>query len=225
MKLLTTLLVLGASLHNVNADEYIPPSKTIMYFLRWNTNAQFQKFDAVMTAPPIKNSGDVYLWPGLQDVDQTGVFQEVLQGIYGGTGKWWMQTMWCCSNSQRGDGIDVLPGNKIAISNTLSGDRVNWLTNVTVGSISNNEPFALGYKAMNQAILCIEVQQGAAWDFGPLTWENVVMVVNTTDHAFCLIEPENWNDLTIYSMTKPKAVTKDGLTTCTIDKIVMERPA
>ena len=37
--------------------------------------------------------------------------------------------------------------------------------------------------------------------------------------------PENYNKATTYTSTKPKAVTSGGMTTCTIDQIVMEGPA
>lgn len=47
----------------------------------------------VMTVPPIKQAGTYYLWPGLQDTGNTGVYQEVLDGR---KGAWWIGAGWCC---------------------------------------------------------------------------------------------------------------------------------
>lgn len=46
-----------------------------------------------MIVPPIKQAGTYYLWPGLQDTGNTGVYQEVLDGR---TGAWWIGAGWCC---------------------------------------------------------------------------------------------------------------------------------
>jgi hypothetical protein len=33
----------------------------------------------------------------------------------------------------------------------------------------------------------IELQNGAIWDFGPVTFENIIMEVNSTDTAWCTV--------------------------------------
>ncbi len=47
-----------------------------------------------MTAPKLQKKGTYYLWPGLQDTANTGVYQEVLDGR---SGTWWIGAGWCCS--------------------------------------------------------------------------------------------------------------------------------
>lgn len=60
----------------------------------------------------------------------------------------------------------------------------SWTSSIALGSQKASNTFALGGKKFNQAILAIELT-GVSWDFGELVWENVVMVMNTTQIAWC----------------------------------------
>lgn len=59
-----------------------------------------------MTIPRLPKAGTYYLWPGLQDTGNTGVYQSVLDGR---RGTWWVGSGWCCSNPNLawGDGFNV----------------------------------------------------------------------------------------------------------------------
>ncbi|KAH8596555.1 hypothetical protein B0O99DRAFT_685554 [Bisporella sp. PMI_857] len=174
-----------------------------------------------MVVPTLPRAGVYYLWPGLQDTGNTGVYQQVLDGR---SGTWWIGSGWCCSNPSLpwGSGFNTANGGTVTITNTLSG--ANWRATIADSSHSVADSFALGYKNMNQAILAIELTN-VSWDFGQLVWNNVVMVMNTTSTAWCTSAPENYNSATRYTSTTPRVVVSGGKTTCTIDKIVMQGPA
>jgi hypothetical protein len=36
-----------------------------------------------------------------------------------------------------------------------------------------------------QALLIIEIQDAATWDFGPVEWRNILVVANTTSTDWC----------------------------------------
>lgn len=51
-----------------------------------------------MIVPAIHEAATNYLWPGLQSTDNSGVYQNVLDGRSGG---WWFGSGWCCSNPSK----------------------------------------------------------------------------------------------------------------------------
>jgi hypothetical protein len=59
------------------------------YFLRYNTpsGSQFLSFFSTMLIPTLKKAGTYYLWQGLQSTDNSGVYQNVLDGQ---SETWWM---------------------------------------------------------------------------------------------------------------------------------------
>ena len=59
------------------------------------TGGQFTGFSGDMHIPSLPNAGTYYLWPGLQPTDNSGVYQEVLDGR---SGTWRIAPGWCCSN-------------------------------------------------------------------------------------------------------------------------------
>ncbi|CZT51900.1 related to putative protein [Rhynchosporium secalis] len=167
-----------------------------------------------MTVPPIRRAGTYYIWPGLQDAGNTGVYQQVLDGRKGS----------CNPKLPWGSGFSAPVGSTISISNTRIPTGVNWITTMSEGASRTRDVFRVGFKNFNQAVLAIELN-GVTWDFGSLTWHNVVMEVQTTQTAWCTRAPENYRSSTRYSMTTPRAVTRGRVTTCTIDKVVMIGPA
>lgn len=72
-------------------------SAATWYFLRYYTpsGAKFTSFSGEMVIPALPQAGTYYLWPGLQPTDNTGVYQNVLDGR---SGTWWIGSGWCCSN-------------------------------------------------------------------------------------------------------------------------------
>ncbi|KAE8442871.1 hypothetical protein EG329_002613 [Mollisiaceae sp. DMI_Dod_QoI] len=131
-----------------------------------------------------------------------------------------------------GDGFNVAATNTVNIS--MTHDASNWTSTVGFSTHSVKNSFPLGNKNFNQAILAIELT-GVSWDFGELVWENVTMVMNTTQTAWCtrnnehntdeIRAPENYNSATKYTSTGGKTTVSGGEVTCTIDKVVMQGPA
>jgi len=197
------------------------------YFLRWYTpdaSVEFTEFSMEMVIPTLPEAATYYLWPGLQDVDTTGVYQEVLDGR---SGDWWIGAGWCCSDPTLswGGGFNVAAGTTVAIKMTRAvPESDDWTSVITQGTQTVTDTFPLAYKNMNQALLAIELYD-VTWNFGELIWNNVQMVINTTETAWCTEAPENYDSTTVYTMTTPVVTTTGGITTCTIEQIVMESAA
>ncbi|KAK3948080.1 hypothetical protein QBC32DRAFT_401177 [Pseudoneurospora amorphoporcata] len=137
------------------------------YFLRYNTpsGAKFTAFSGQMVIPALPKAAVYYLWPGLQPTDNSGVYQNVLDGR---SGTWWFGSGWCCSNPSLPDG---------------SG----WTTTTTRGT--NGSPvtntFSLAGKSFNQAIFAIELYN-MAWTFGPLTFKNIKIKTITRPQKYTI---------------------------------------
>ena len=67
-------------------------------------------------------------------------------------------------------------GASVTFSNKVDSiDSGTWSTSLSSGSNSATGSFALPTHPMNQALLAIELY-GVSWDFGKLTFEDVVIV-------------------------------------------------
>lgn len=114
------------------------------YFLRYYpaTGQKFTSFSGEMTIPSLQKAGVYYLWPGLQPSDNSGVYQNVLDGR---SGTWWIGSGWCCSNPSLpwGSGFNTYAGEKVTFNNRIEGSNwVSTLTRQSTGeSVTNN--FAL----------------------------------------------------------------------------------
>lgn len=62
-----------------------PASAATWYFLRYYTpsGAKFTSLSGEMVIPTLPKAGTYYLWPGLQPTDNSGVYQNVLDGRSG----------------------------------------------------------------------------------------------------------------------------------------------
>lgn len=111
----------------------------------------------------------------------------------------------------------------IAFSNRLGGSGT-WSTSLSSGGNTATGSFALPGKAMNQAILAIELYD-TAWDFGSLTFTNVVITANTASTSWCTNGPANYNNAAVVSISRPTATVSGGTSTCSIASITLVRPA
>jgi len=187
------------------------------------------EFSMQMTIPPLPATyinGTYYLWPGLQPSDNSGVYQNVLDGR---SGTWWIGTGWCCDNPSLawGSGFNVYEGDVVTISNAANGsDWTSSLTRNGDASTTVTNSFAVGDKVFNQAIFAIELYT-ENWDFGSLVFKNAVIKANTTETAWCSDAPSNYNSATTYTLTDVIATANDdGLTsTCTIGEVDMVGPS
>jgi len=204
-------------------------SAVYWYFLRYYTpsdTVQFTKFSMEMIAPTLASAGTYYLWPGLQDVGTSGVYQSVLDGR---SGDWWIGAGWCCSDPTVawGSGFNVAAGGVITIDMVLDPTSTNWTTTLSYGSTTVVDVLPIGYKNMNQALFTLELYT-EAWNLSvisPLVFKNVEMVVNTTETSWCTDAPENYDSSTTYALTNVVATVSGGSTHCTIAEVNMKGPA
>ncbi|KAK6064666.1 hypothetical protein SCUP515_11637 [Seiridium cupressi] len=202
-------------------------SAATWYFLRYYTpsGANFTSFSGELVIPALPQEGTYYLWPGLQDLDGTGVYQSVLDGR---SGTWWIGSGWCCSNPSLpwGSGFNTYAGETVTFSNTLNSDNSAWTSTLTrsTGGDTATDSFALASKSFNQVLFAIELT-GVSWDFGQLAFNNVKITSTGTDSSWCDSSPENYNDAAVYSISGVKASVSGSTVTCTIGSVILEKPA
>jgi hypothetical protein len=122
-----------------------PVSAATWYFLRYYTPSgqQFTSFSGDLVIPTLPKAGTYYLWPGLQPTDNTGVYQNVLDGR---SGTWWIGSGWCCSNPSLpwGGGFNTYGGRTVSFSNVKGTDTwTSRITDLTSGAAATDS-FALG---------------------------------------------------------------------------------
>ncbi|OKL56563.1 hypothetical protein UA08_08080 [Talaromyces atroroseus] len=199
---------------------------TDWYFLEYNpaSGENFTSFSGDMAAPTLPSAATYYLWPGLQPTDNSGVYQNVLDGR---SGTWWFGSGWCCSDPTLawGGGFNVADGATVTFSNVQqsNGSWTSTITDPTTGDSATNN-FALEGKDFNQAIFAIELD-GPSWDFGTLAYSNVVITSSGTDSSWCTDTPTNYDDATVYSISGVSSTVGSDEVTCTIESLVLESPA
>ncbi|KAI0904123.1 hypothetical protein F4824DRAFT_462675 [Ustulina deusta] len=196
------------------------------YFLRYYpaSGQKFTSFSGTMTIPTQPQAATIYVWPGLQPTDNSGVYQNVLDGR---SGTWWIGSGWCCSNPSLawGSGFNTYPAETVTFQNTLGSSAwTSTLTRSTTGETVSND-FALTSKSFNQAIFAIELYD-VAWDFGQVAFSNVVITsTGGSDSSWCNSSPENYNSATVYSISGVSASVSGSTVTCKIASVVLQRPA
>ncbi|KAI2621831.1 hypothetical protein GGR54DRAFT_83258 [Hypoxylon sp. NC1633] len=210
------------------------------YFLRYvpASGQKFTSFSGEMTIPALQKAGVYYLWPGLQPTDNSGVYQNVLDGR---SGTWWIGSGWCCSNPSLpwGSGFNTYANEKVMFNNRLDSGSSTWKSTLTrqstgatvtdsfalcrIGLRELTSPIAAS-KSFNQAIFAIELYD-VNWDFGQLAFSNVVITSTGTDSSWCNTTPENYNGATTYSINGLSASVSGGTVTCKINSVILQRPA
>ncbi|KAF2449860.1 hypothetical protein P171DRAFT_469786 [Karstenula rhodostoma CBS 690.94] len=216
MMLLTLLFAIATLLS--------PAWAATWYFLRYNlpSSQAFLSFSGTMQIPKLPKAGTYYLWPGLQPTDNSGVYQNVLDGR---SGTWWIGSGWCCSNPSLpwGSGFNTYPGESVAFSNVKDSSGSTWTSKLTRGSSTTSNSFALGSKTFNQAIFAIELT-GVSWDFGALAFNNVVITSSGTSTAWCTNAPENYNGASNYVISGVNASVSGNVVTCKINSVTLQGP-
>lgn len=109
-----------------------PAAAATWYFLEYNTpsGAKFTGFSGEMVIPKLQKAGTYYLWPGLQPTDNSGVYQNVLDGR---SGTWWIGSGWCCQNPNLpwGNGFNTYAGDIVSFSNELESDNSGWTSTLS----------------------------------------------------------------------------------------------
>ncbi|KAI0006339.1 hypothetical protein F4779DRAFT_596837 [Xylariaceae sp. FL0662B] len=202
-------------------------SAATWYFLRYYpaSGQKFTSFSGELTIPSLPRAGTYYLWPGLQPTDNSGVYQNVLDGR---SGTWWIGSGWCCENPSLpwGSGFNTYAGETVSFSNALNSAGTAWTSTLTRQSTGDTvtDDFALSSKSFNQALFAIELT-GVEWDFGELAFSNVVITSTGTDTSWCNTSPENYNGATVYSISGLSASVSGNTVTCEIDSVVLQKPA
>ncbi|KAI1370649.1 hypothetical protein F4677DRAFT_346807 [Hypoxylon crocopeplum] len=197
------------------------------YFLRYYpaSGQKFTSFSGEMSIPALPKAGVYYLWPGLQPTDNTGVYQNVLDGR---SGTWWIGSGWCCSNPSLpwGSGFNTYSSEKVTFNNKLDSSGSTWTSTLTRQSSGQTvtDNFALASKSFNQAIFAIELYD-VSWDFGPLTFSNVVITSTGTDSSWCNTTPENYNGATTFSISGVSASVSGNTVTCKMASVILQKPA
>lgn len=122
-----------------------PAQAATWYFLRYYTKSG-QKFIGLtgeMIVPNLPRAGVYYLWPGLQPTDNSGVYQNVLDGR---SGTWWFGSGWCCENPSLpwGSGFNAYQGETLKFENVLDGDQWRTTTVHESTGTSKTDRFPLG---------------------------------------------------------------------------------
>ncbi|KAI8295992.1 hypothetical protein K4K59_004286 [Colletotrichum sp. SAR11_240] len=205
-----------------------PVSAVTWYFLRYYpaSGQKFTSFSGDMVIPTLQQAGVYYLWPGLQPTDNSGVYQNVLDGR---SGTWWFGSGWCCSNPSLpwGGGFNTYGGETVSFANTLKADGSAWTTTVVRQSNgqSVNNDFALADKSFNQVLFAIELYD-VSWDFGPLEFKNIVITSEgSSDSSWCNSSPQNYNSATTYTLSGVSASVSGTTVTCTIQSVTLQSPA
>ncbi|KAI9736632.1 MAG: hypothetical protein M1834_000836 [Cirrosporium novae-zelandiae] len=197
------------------------------YFLEYNPSGSgqyFTEFSGTMEIPTLPQAGVYYLWPGLQPTDNSGVYQNVLDGR---SGTWWLGSGWCCSNPSLawGSGFNIDGGDTATFSNVKGTG--NWTSTLTKGSTGDTvtDNFALTSKNFNQAIFAIELYD-ETWDFGSLTFTDVTIVATGSDSStWCDTTPTNYNNAAEFTVSGATATVSGTTVTCHIDTVELIGPA
>ncbi|KAH0333546.1 hypothetical protein KCU81_g9821, partial [Aureobasidium melanogenum] len=177
-----------------------------------------------MIVPPIHEAATNYLWPGLQSTDNSGVYQNVLDGR---SGSWWFGSGWCCSNPSLpwGGGFGAEEGDVLFFNNTRNANATEWVSVIekNCGEASATNSFPIADKVMNDAPFAAELY--GAWDFGPLVFEDVILIATGSDTGFCTDNPWNYNGATNVSVVGVQATVHTDTVTCSIESITLWGPA
>ncbi|KAG9613642.1 hypothetical protein KCU86_g1023, partial [Aureobasidium melanogenum] len=216
------------------------------HFVAFDTpdGQEFVSQSGNMIVPPIHEAATNYLWPGLQDKDNSGVYQIVLDGR---SGSWWFGSGWCCSNPSLpwGGGFGAEEGDVLFFNNTRNANATEWVSVIekNCGEASATSSFPIADKVMNDAPFAAELY--GAWDFGPLVFEDIVLVsldffaderrfwlieviqkiATGSDTSFCTDSPWNYNGATNVSVFGVEATVGTDTVTCSIESITLWGPA
>jgi hypothetical protein len=146
----------------------------------------------LVPAAPNPNKGTPYAWPGLQDVNTTGVFQSVLDGRPTNpnyvANQWYMATGWCCANPDLPwgpGGFHAVKGDSIHFAYNRTSTA--WNTALTLNGNANTlvqDSFPLAGKKFDQVLFAIELYD-QVWNFGSVRFQNVVVTTDSVDTKWC----------------------------------------
>ncbi|KAF4636270.1 hypothetical protein G7Y89_g1828 [Cudoniella acicularis] len=193
-----------------------------------------------MIIPQVPAAGGLhYIWPGLQPSSDNFVFQDV-GGDALGSGAWTFAewTVDSQDNYNKTDDVAVYPGDSIDILFSLDVNSGEWLDQWTTtpgsdGTAAGEQFTAASFMApesqlaafgpLTQALFIIELQEGATWNFGPLTFSDITIQAQTTGTDWCSSPTQE--DQFTFSMLTPVSTVDGNTATCTISSLVFIAPS
>ncbi|KAH8601834.1 hypothetical protein B0O99DRAFT_589008 [Bisporella sp. PMI_857] len=177
---------------------------------------------AASTAPRIP--GDVQaIWPGLQNKNApVSVLQNVVTNL-GTTGEWYHKPFYCCDPAKNLQGNQkVWPGDRLTSIFGLDDEKLRW-SDIWYSSPGEEARISLApIRQYTFALLVLELQKGAKWDFGPIGWRDIIIQANTTRTEWCL--RPNSSGSNVRMLYSPPVVTSNaGSTLCRIAELTIER--
>ncbi|KAG6986574.1 hypothetical protein G7Y79_00077g099660 [Physcia stellaris] len=223
------LSLVGYSLLSPIIADYIPKFSPYpsYYFLRFRLPAggdqQFTELSGEMIAPKYLSpyGGSYNIWPGLETGNRDGVIKNLLNNEGDGTWTYWS---WHSPGFPWNDNQDAHEGDTLLFS-TVKRDT-SWYTtqaNLATGESSSHSLDELTGKTFTSAFFTFELYD-VQWDFGPMTWNNIVIRSTGTDASWCNDKPENWADGARYTISGLSSTVDDGGVTCYIGSLVMNFP-
>ncbi|KAF4631836.1 hypothetical protein G7Y89_g6289 [Cudoniella acicularis] len=210
------------------------------YSTTFYPQAPVVRFESTMIIPasspdPIQNGHVQAVWPG---VNNKTLLQNVMTNT-GGVGEWFTFPFFCCTTSGHlANQSQVYPGDSLTTTYLWDQAHNKWLDSWVsspgdagvqagstgfIGGITFDPNIAPGHDvAMDTASLNIELQDGSTWDFGPIIWQNILVVAQTTDDSWCT-KPSVTDNMN-FQMSVPTSNTANGTTTCYIASMVFTSP-
>ncbi|KAH6673133.1 hypothetical protein B0J14DRAFT_654860 [Halenospora varia] len=204
------------------------------YGLFYEPGAVITKLEVAMIMPEIPAAPGIhYIWPGLQPNGANFVFQDVAGDYNGGS---WTFSEWTVdsnANYNKTDDVTVYLGDSIDILFSLDTHTGEWLNRwtttpgstgqaagetYTVASTIALESQSAAYGNLTQALFIIELQEGATWNFGTLTFSNITIEAQTTSTDWCY-SPYRDDAFTSISGETKVEVHDNTYTTCKISYI------
>ncbi|MCJ1339238.1 hypothetical protein MMC09_004527 [Bachmanniomyces sp. S44760] len=182
----------------------------------------FTEFSGNMIVPPLPRAGIYYLWPGLVPSDRSGIYQVVLNGR---KGYWTVAPGWVGPvRLPWGTGITTDAGDSVAFNNTYEGPSwTSTVENPDGTQATSNFPL-LGGLDFDNIQFVIELYQ-QTWDFGPLTFTDIVMTGQGTNTDWCTENPGVKNTTFSISGVAANVDSQNNLVTCTIEQLIMQGPS
>ncbi|KAG9858078.1 hypothetical protein KCU98_g411, partial [Aureobasidium melanogenum] len=124
-----------------------------------------------------------------------------------------------------GGGFGAEEGDVLFFNNTRNANATEWVSviekNCSETSVTNS--FPITDKVTNDAPFAAELY--GAWDFGPLIFEDIVLIATGSDTSFCTDSPWNYNGATNVSVVGVEASVGTDTVTCSIESITLWGPA
>jgi len=181
------LVALGVALC-VCLFQTVANAQSMSYAMWFQPGAQITKFQATMVIPEAAAGPGFHgIWPGLENDSEGFVYQNVVSDS-NGPGLWEFFIEYCCNPNVEYTAHTISPGDKITTSFSLNSTSGVWTDSYTISgsnfvSNADSDTFAVG--VLDRALLAVELESNATWNFGQVQWTNVAITAATNSTAWC----------------------------------------